>query len=343
MNIKIKDIAHKANVSLATVSLVLNNKPGVSESTKQKILKIAQDLNYEMPKAPNVWAQIKGIVKFLKISKHGHTVNRSHDVFIADYIDGLAHEARENSYNLEIIAYRKQDIDEIIQNVKDSHSSGVIVLATELNVQDITAFQSLDCPIVIIDSYYDYLNFDFVDMNNLDSVYQIIENFVQNGHREIGIIKSPIEVQNFRLRDIGFKRALKHFNIPMVEDYVFCVDSTFDGAYSDMLGLLKKRSKLPTALFATNDQIAYGCIKALKETGYSIPEDISIIGFDDLPMSSMMDPPLTTMLVNKTRIGRTAMQLMITRIERDPNMPPSKILIGGDLVIRNSVKNLIQG
>ncbi|MEW5815936.1 MAG: LacI family DNA-binding transcriptional regulator [Spirochaetota bacterium] len=340
MSVKIKDIASKANVSLATVSLVLNNKRGVSETTKQKILKIAREMNYELPKSSYTGAQAKGIIKFLKIAKHGHTVNRDHDVFLADYIDGLAHEARENYYNLDIMAFSNKQMSEIIEIVENTHSDGVILLATELSFEDIRSFSRLDCPVIVIDSYYDFLNFDFVDMNNLDSVFQIVENLINNGHREIGFIRSPAEVQNFRLREIGFKKSLKWCGIPYNEDYVFSVDSTFQGAYSDMLNILKRKSKLPTALFSSNDIIAYGCIKALKESGLHIPNDISLIGFDDLPMSSMMDPPLTTMLVNKTRIGRTAMKLLINRLENDPSMPPNKIVIGGELIIRKSVKKI---
>jgi DNA-binding LacI/PurR family transcriptional regulator len=121
---------------------------------------------------------------------------------------------------------------------------------------------------------------------------------------------------------------------------VFSVDSTIDGAYSDMLQILKKGVRPPQALFATNDVIAYGCIKALKERGYSVPENISIIGFDDLPMSAVMDPPLTTLKVSKTRIAKIAMKHALIRIEKKNKMPAEKVLVGGDFISRKSVKKI---
>ena len=107
-----------------------------------------------------------------------------------------------------------------------------------------------------------------------------------------------------------------------------------------MLQILKKGTELPTALFSSNDLIAYACIKALKEMGVRIPEDVSIIGFDDLPMSSMMDPPLTTMKVSQRQMGQMAIQLLLGRINHTLKAPTIKVNIGGQLICRNSVKKL---
>jgi DNA-binding LacI/PurR family transcriptional regulator len=149
-------------------------------------------------------------------------------------------------------------------------------------------------------------------------------------------------VNNFRQREIGIKQAVKCFGLTYNEKFVYSVDSTYDGAYNDMGALLKKGAKLPTALFSSNDIIAYGCIKAIKEAGYRVPEDVSIIGFDDLPLSAVMDPPLTTMEVSKKRIGELAMRLMDNKLEMDQGMPPVKITICGRLICRKSVKNLTE-
>ncbi len=105
-----------------------------------------------------------------------------------------------------------------------------------------------------------------------------------------------------------------------------------------MLDILKKGAKVPPALFASNDIIAYGCIKALKERGYNVPEDISIIGFDNLPLCAVMDPLLTTMNVSKRQIGKMAMRMIINRINNDFSAPAVKISISGDLIQRSSVK-----
>ncbi|KPJ89029.1 MAG: hypothetical protein AMS17_03405 [Spirochaetes bacterium DG_61] len=340
MSVKIKDIAREANVSIATVSLVLNNKPGASSSTREKIMKIAREMNYGLYRLSITATVRKGTIRFLKIAKHGQTVNRDHDVFISDYIEGLDQDAKLTGYNLEINTFKTTDMSVIIRSIEEHPVNGVIILGTELSFEDIKAFEHLTTPIVFIDTYYDYLNFNFVDMNNIDSVYQIVTNFVQNGHKEIGFIRTPIDVNNFRQREIGYRQALKRFEISYSEKHVFSVDSTFDGAYQDMRTILKKGVKLPSALFSSNDIIAYGCIKAIKEAGYRVPDDVSIIGFDDLPLSAVMDPPLTTMKVSKKRIGQLSMRLMNNMLEVDPGMPPVKITVCGRLILRKSVRDL---
>ncbi len=341
MSTRIKDIAEKAKVSLATVSLVLNNKPGVKGTTRERVIDIARELRYDFNQSKTSLTPVKGRIRFLKIAKHGHTVNRDHDVFIADYIEGLNQEAQSSRYQFEISTHDTKNIRSVI----DSHSGssppdGLIVLGTELSYEDIKAFEAIRIPVGFIDSYYDFIDFDFVDMNNIDASYRILNHFISNGHREIGFINSPVQVKNFKLRLIGYREALKNFNLPFNEKYVFTVDSTFNGAYSDMLSLINRGVELPSALYIANDIMAYGCIKALKERGYSIPGDISIIGFDDLPMSSMMDPPLSTVKVSKIRIGKMGMKLLIMRLEENPDIPPEKILISGELICRKSVKKL---
>jgi LacI family transcriptional regulator len=340
MAVRIKDIAEKANVSMATVSLVINGKPGISQQTREKILKIAQELDYKIPEISNHKTTRKGTIRFLKIAKHGNTVNRDHEVFIADYTDGLSREAEFNGYSLELNTFKTNDVEKLIDSIKESDQMAIIALGTELDFDDIHYFDKLKSPTVFIDTFFDFHNYDFIDMNNVDAVYKIIKHFLDNGHREIGFIRSPVNVKNFRLREIGYKNALKYFKIPYSEKHVFSVDSTIDGAYSDMLQLLNRNVKLPDALFATNDIIAYGCIKALKEKGFSIPEDISIVGFDDLPMSAVMDPPLTTLKVSKTRIGKISMKHAIIRIEERLKMPAEKVLVNGEFVCRKSVKNI---
>jgi len=342
MKIKITDIAKKANVSNTTVSLVLNNKPGVGSAKRRKILEIAKDLGYKTSKnGKNEYQNNKGIIKFYKISKHAHTVNRDHDVFLADYIIGLNQEAKRRNYVLEISDKVKiESMKDIINSNDVNRVSGIIVLGTELNYSDIEFFKSVNIPLGFIDTFFDFSDFDFVDMNNTSAVFKIIKYLVDSGHKNIGFIKANTDVRNFKLREVAFKEALEFLNIKYSEKYIYSVDSTFTGSYNDMINIIQKNAKFPTALFSSNDIIAYGCIKALREYNYRIPEDISIIGFDDLPMSTLMDPSLTTYNVSKKHMGEASMNLMINRIEKNNLIPSKKVLIGGQLITRNSVKNI---
>jgi LacI family transcriptional regulator len=338
MAVTIKDIAKSANVSSATVSLVLNGKPGVGEETRERIFKIAGELGYQTPKpAPSTGGEA---VCLLHISRHGHTVNRDHDVFISDYIEGLGQGAKGESLSLEIVTFKTSPIEKIIEVAKERKSAGFIVLGTELSESDVEAFSALDAPVVFIDTYVDFLPFDFVDMNNEDSVFTLVSDFAARGHKEIGLVKSTIETRNFKLREEGFSASLQRLGLSFEKRYVFAVDPTFHGAHEDMRKILQSGPKLPTALFCANDIIACGCLRALKEAGLRVPEDISLIGFDDLPLSAVVDPPLTTVQVSKAQIGRMAIQLLVTRIRGPALSPPVKVLIGGSLVERQSVRDI---
>jgi LacI family transcriptional regulator len=336
----IKQIAELARVSPATVSLALNNKPGVSPTTRERILTIAESLQNSNG-ASSFNALIKGSVRFLKVVKHSHIVNRDHDVFIAAYIEGMDKEARRHGYNLEITSITWDQIGDFVSHLNSSSSKGLIVLGTELNTRDIESLQGVNVPIVVIDTTFDFIPLDFVDMNNTEALFQIVRYFMENNHRDIGLIwGEEVEARNFELRRTAFEQALKHFGLPFNPRNVITVDSTFTGAYEGVVGMLKRGMHLPTALVSANDLIASACLKAFKETGLRVPEDVSIIGFDNLPMCEMLDPPLTTMRVSKQQIGETAMELLVGRVNHRLGAPTLKVSVGGQLVVRKSVRCL---
>ena len=169
-----------------------------------------------------------------------------------------------------------------------------------------------------------------------------VEHFVNKGHREIGIVASYVTTPNFAMRATAFKEALAYHGLPYVKDFCFMVDSTFPGVYKDMIETLPTRKKLPTALFCSNDIIAFGCIRALKEKGIRVPEDVSIIGFDNLPTSAMLDPALTTIEVSKRQIGKLAVPILNECIKSPGPLPAAKVLVSGELVERFSVRDLNQ-
>ena len=338
MSTTIKDIAQRADVSIAAVSLVLNNKPGVGQNTRERILKIADELKYHQRKP--IAAADRGTVRFLNIARHGHTVNRDHTVFIADYIDGIVQRAKKLNYKIEVTSFHTAPIEEAAGGLRhQSDLGGAIVLGTELSRSDIAAFLDLSLPLVFIDTFLDYFPFDFVDMNNEDSVFKVIEHFHHHGHREVGIVQSSVNTRNFWLRKRAFGNAMRFLGRPLQPRFSFDVDSTFDGAYRDMAAHLKNAAELPTALFCINDIIAFGVLKALREAGVRVPEDVSIIGFDDLPTAALLDPPLTSIAVSKREIGKAAMSRLARRIS-EPMMPAIKTVVGGTLMVRSSVKNL---
>lgn len=335
-NIGIDDIAKMANVSKTAVSFALNNKPGISDETRKKILDIVEKLNFkhkkkELPKSPSC-----GKIGFVKFAKHGHIVNRDHDAFISDYIFGINQECKNKSFEFSILDIAHGSVDSVISmDVKGF--DGLIILGTELNEADVRAIHQLNVPIVFLDTYFNYLPYNFVTMNNNDAVYSIIDFLKKSNISDIQMVTSDLECANFRERENAFLESMKALDLTPSSQPLLKLDSTFLGSYEGMKSMLDDRKKLPQALLCANDIIALGCIKALKEYGIKIPGDISITGFDDLPGSSMTDPALTTYQVPKEYIGKVGFRILADKIKEKMNGCTSvKLRIDGKLVKRES-------
>ncbi|MBB3593899.1 LacI family transcriptional regulator [Rhizobium sp. BK529] len=331
----IRDIAAQAGVSPATVSLVLNGKGEITSETRTRVLEAVARLEYT-PRAAKTATDDTETLRFLKIAKHGHTVNRDHSVFISDYIDGMSLEASRRKYKLEVVSFEGQPISQIAESLTGSAVSGVIALGTELSEQDIRLIQAVGLPTVFIDTYYDVIDANFVDMNNEDAVFKVLSRFKQSGFERIGFVASYVETTNFKLRrDAYFKNMARLGLTPRDED-VLSIESTYEGAYSDMVELLRSGIDLAPCYFCTNDVIAYGVIRALREFNVRIPQEVSVIGFDNLPQSATMEPSLTTIEVSKRKIGNLAVTVLDDIVKSSDRQPPVKVLVGAELIVRAS-------
>jgi LacI family transcriptional regulator len=346
MSTRIIDIAKEASVSPSAVSLALNNKTGVSAELRQRIISIAAEMGYRTnsPFPANETITIR----LLKIARHGHIVNDRHNPFITEYLEGVEESAKRKRCNLEVAFYNKVPIDEIIEAERGCKINGFIVLGTELLNHELGFFTGMERPIVFIDTYFPLSVYDCIDMDNVDGVFKAVQHLYKAGHRSIGLVRSSYETRNFRMREFGFREAMEYFSLPVQEKCIISVDPAFDGSIRDMEKFLCRSHKLPTAFFCMNDIISYGVIKALRNKNCSVPGDVSIIGFDDLPSSNFSDPPLTTIRVSTQQIGRRAMEKLAELISSAGPMAgaaPSdriteNILISGKLVIRGSVRNI---
>jgi LacI family transcriptional regulator len=340
MATRIYDIAKQAGVSLSAVSLALNNKPGVSNELRQKIVSIAVETGYKTVSPEHYYANENITIKLLKIAKHGHIVNERHSAFITEYMEGIEIAAQKRKYKLEIAFFDKVPISEIISSQKGSAVDGFLVLGTELNTHELAYFSELTKPVVFLDSYFPLSLYDCVDMDNNDGVFKAIHYLYNCGHRSIGLIKSSYETRNFKLREFGFREALEYFSLPIQDQYMVSVDPAYNQSIADMSKFLQRARTLPSAFFCMNDIIAYGCMKALRDHNLRIPEDVSIIGFDDLPASGISEPPLTTIRVSTRQIGQRALEKVSEQILKRSEYIPENILIAGRLVVRGSVRQL---
>ena len=332
------DIAKKAGVSISTVSLVLNNKNGVGNELSKKINEIALSMGYKQNKK-----NIKNKrIAFIKIERHGRIINETHNVFLADYIQGVINRTKILNYKLEISSYSKEQLNLIKSYIEKENYSGLIILATELYEEDIIFLSSINIPMVFLDAYYPYLKCHFVTMNNENSIFQLVEHLVELGHKRIGLVDSKSNASNLIIRRESFYKYLNYFNIIFQDSDYFLVDSVYDKTVEDMSNYLSESERnMPSALICVNDTIAIGVIKALKNHNYNIPKDISVVGHDNLPTDLFIEPLLTTIDVPKIDIAQSAIDILDREI-RTPQKEHFKIcVINGTLIPRESSDKLI--
>lgn len=344
MKVTIKDIAEKAGVSVSAVSFALNNKPGVSQKTRALIYKTAKELGYVHTSTKHSNGNLaKGlVVKVLKIIRHGHTINASHNSFIDAYIEGLNEVAQQQGIAIEVGTFPVETkITAIAEEMnKNKPKLGYLIVGTELSEADVKILNKCSCNVVFMDTLFEYVSAHFVDMNNTDTVYQALRHLKKYGHKKIGLIKTHVVTENFTMRERAFYKIMEELSLPINPEYIVDVDSTYEGAYSDMLEHLNTGAELPTALFATNDIMALGCMRAFREHEINIPEDLSIVGFDNLPMSEMSNPPLTTIDVYKEHIALHALNILISLQGTQNHQKSVKTVVDGALISRSSVKRL---
>ncbi len=334
---KVSDIAKAVGVSPGTVSNALNNRKGVSEHKRNEILEMAKQMGYER----SFTKKEEKTIKFIQVKRHGEVVGDTY--FFTEVMHGIEKECRNHGYNLLMANINLTEIgkEEAKSYLQKDESSGMIILATELCSDDLDIFSNVDIPLVMLDNCFRDSEFDCVLMSNEDSVFKVVKFLVDMGHRRIGLLHSSAYINNFYYRKKGFYSAMNNYNIKVRDSDVFSLSSTIEGSYKDMLKALEETSDLPTAFFAQNDIIAFGAMRALKEMGYKVPEDVSIIGFDDMLFCETSSPRLTTIRVNKNGMGALAVQRLIERIEKKGFLTPTKTQVRNKIVVRDSVVKIV--
>lgn len=312
MSITAKELAKILNISAATVSMVLNQKPGISEKTRSLVLESAQKYGYDISKIAAT-RQNNGVLHLIIYKKHGTIV--SDTPFFSELIEGMENRCKTAHYEFQVsYFYEGHDLKSHISALLSSEKKGILLLGTELDKDYFQPFSSLSVPLVVVDTYFEELNCDSVLINNVQGAYRAVSYLIEKGFSSVGYLHSSYSIGNFEERADGYYKALRHYHIPTNHPYVHSLRPNIEGAYHDMMHYLKNGAPVAEAYFADNDWIAVGAMRALKESGYLIPEQISIIGFDDLPICTITEPPLTTMEVPKKLLGKLAVEQLLKKI-----------------------------
>ncbi len=333
--VTIKDIADRLNISPATVSLALNGRPGVNLQTARKVLETAKDLKYTGSRISQKSPANMGTAGFIVCKRYGKVVTDSQ--FFTALISAVEHAARLKGYTIMLMYCA--DEAELLNTLKLSENSGLaglLILGTELSENEIGTLSSINLPTVILDCDIFGSGFDTVTINNEDGIWRGMKYLYDAGHREIGYLRSSFSIRNFEQRFSAFKNFLNRHNLNSGERKIFMLEPTVEGAFQDVCELLRQGIKFPSAIIADNDLIALGAMKAFSQFGIKIPDDVSIVGFDDIPMSSVIEPNLTSVYVSCDSFGAAAVDRLLWRKE-NPDATATRLSIGTKLNIRSSV------
>jgi len=335
MSITAKQLAAKLGLSESAISLALNDKPGVSRETRRRVIEAAKAYGYDFSKKASAATGRKGTICFAIYKKSGAVV--SDTPFFSTLTDGISMGCRRQHYDCVVrYLYEDDDIADQVYTLGASQFSGIILLATEIDEGTLKGFNRLSIPMVVLDAYYEKLDFNFILINNVQGAYMATEHLIKKRRTQPGYLRSDYWISNFEQRADGFYKAIRAAGMSTAKSQVLRLTPSQEGAYADMKRLLNAGERPVDCYFADNDLIAIGAILALKEAGYRVPEDVAVVGFDDMPACEYMDPQLTTIMVPKLFMGETAAMRVIQLIE-GANTQPLKIEVSTKLVRRRSV------
>ncbi len=334
MSITAKELAKKIGVSAAAVSMALNNKPGVSRETRQMILDEAEKNGYDFSRLSMKKPTGRNIY-FVFYRKHGAVVTDT--PFFTQLSDGISESCKENGYklNLRYVYDDGETLSEQIEDIQYSDCCGIILLGTEMNAQDFQRFKSLPLPLVLLDTYFETVQTNYVLINNVQGAYLATSYLVKRTRQQPGYLRSSYSIGNFEERAAGFYHAIRSGGMSASKSIVHRLTPSIEGAFSDMMEILEQEEELAQCYFADNDLIAVGAMRALKAKGYRIPDDIAIVGFDNIEFSNIVEPSLTTIHVPKKEMGQIAAERLFHLIEKKETTPV-KIEIATRLVKRHS-------
>ena len=312
----IKDVASRAGVSIATVSFVLNKHPGevISEGVKKKVWAAARALDYHPSATAAGLARKRTRNVAIIFYKDEETISNQFYSFV---IQGAIKEAIEKHYNL-LFSYMNatyrgyEDLPKIVQ---EKNAEGALFMRL-VSPKLVRAIQARGIPVVAIDHYPPIKNVNSLQIDNRTGGMLAVEHLIELGHRRLAMIYAAKERPSIEERALGFQAAFEKHELPFSRrSSLFEARSlTFDGGHEIALSVLR-RQRRPTGVCCANDEMAAGVLRAAHQLGLAVPDDLSVVGFDDITMANYTDPPLTTIGVVKEHLGRRAMTRLLELVE----------------------------
>lgn len=324
-----KDIARLAQVSTSTVSHVINGSRFVSDEIREKVMRIVAELNY----TPSAVARS---LKVRETKTIGLLVTATNNPFFAEVMAGVEQYCQQHQYNL-IIAATGGDAKRLQQNLQTlmhKQVDGLLLMCGDSRFQaDIELAISL--PLVVMDWWFTELNADKILENSALGGYLATKALIDAGHRKIGIITGNLKKSVAQNRLQGYKNALSEAKIALNPHWIVESHFDFEGGVLGIQSLLTQSSR-PTAVFCCSDTIAVGAYQAIQQQGLRIPQDLSIMGYDDIELARYLSPPLSTICQPKAELGKLAVEALLQRI-KNPNENYRTLVLEPTCILRGSI------
>lgn len=330
MKVTIKEIAELAGVSINTVSRALNGKEGVSKTTQAKVLKIAEELNY----IPNQFA--KGL-KSKKSHLIGVVVTNVANPFYSEFVRVAEKTARKNGYHL-ILCNSDEDAkleNDLLIMLKSNRADGIIITPVRADHETIERLDDLNIPYVIANREPEEKQaVNFVINNNEEGGYIAAKHLCEKKVSEIHYIGGPSSLYTVRRRIFGCEKALKeHHDVDL---HIHSIDLTMHACYEKTQEILEGIGDKRIGIFAYNDNLALGAMKAILEAGIKIPDQVALVGYDDILISEMLSIPLTTVHQSSSEMAERSTSLLIERMKSEEDAPFENVVFQPHLVVRSS-------
>ena len=327
--ITLKMVAEKAGVSVNTASRAINNKPDISKETKKRILKVAQELGY-------VRNDTAVALRTKKTGTIGVVIADNRNPFYAEVLNGIEEAAREKNYHI-ILANTQRDYkkeEEAINLLLAKRVDGLLITPVQDRDDDIKNLIEANIPFVIVGRDFKNIEVDAIYNDEVKGGFLATEYLIKKGHKRIALINGFLHKSPARGRLGGYKKALKEYGMPFDDALVSVGDIDVKDGYERTKQLFEQGLNF-TAIFAYNDMMAFGAMQAIKGKDLRIPEDIGLVGYDDIPFSSLISPSLTTIRLKKQELGAESVKLLLSRINGNRKMT-KKVMLGVELQIRES-------
>lgn len=331
--VSIKDVARKAKVSTATVSRVLSKSEPVKEETAKKVLEAVKELNYQ----PNALARQ---LRKLETRTILVAVPDITNTFFSKVLRGIESVAVANGYQVllvDVISDVEQE-NGYLNILRQRKADGLILLTARMK-PNIVEEIALEYPLVLACEYIEGSSVPTVSIDNISGARKATEYLINLGHKRIGFISGPLNSVLGQDRLKGYRQAMAQNNLTVEPILIQEGEFTYESGFNMMMKFLAL-SNFPKAVFAANDEMAFGAIKAIKSKRLSVPHDISVIGFDDVKFSSIIEPALTTIAQPAFEIGSKAIELLLRLINKE-EVAKSQYILEDQLVIRDSCSKCI--